>query len=320
MKIIKAITWIIAIAVLVLAVLFFALKVGDTDQEAMEAKYGEAPLLRTDSGIHYRDKGNRNGTTLLLLHGSNSSLHTWERLIDELASHFRLVSFDQHGHGLTGQHPNNDYSAAARVAAGVEVLNHLGIENAVWVGNSMGGSIAWRAALLAPDQVSGLVLINASGAQTDEKIEPYIGAKIARTWIGKAILPQITPRFMISASLKQSIADENQITDELIDRYWELVRYPGNRVAMVDGINTGRETELWNQANRIRDNTLIIWGEQDGVIPVSHGRAFDETIPKSSLVVFPDAAHLPMEEIPNKVAGAIKAWNRDDTRRRVWRR
>lgn len=309
----KLIKW--ALVVLAaLGVLFFIAKVPDTDPALMEAKYGGGDVLRTTkTGMRYRDEGNPSGTVLLLLHGSNSSLQTWEPLVANLKDEFRLVSLDQHGHGLTGPHPTHDYGAQARVDAGVELLDELNIQSAIWVGNSMGGGIAWRAALLAPTRVSGLILIDPSGAQTDEPVTPYLGARLAQTWLGKTILPHITPRFLVAKSLKQSVADPEFASPEMIDRYWEMLRYPGNREAMALAMSQPRESKLWFDIDQIELPTLILWGEQDQVIPVSHAQAFADRMERAEVIVYPHAGHLPMEEIPQEVANDIRAWLTRDT-------
>jgi pimeloyl-ACP methyl ester carboxylesterase len=188
------------------------------------------------------------------------------------------------------------------------VLDELGIEQAIWEGNSMGGGVSWRAAMLAPDRVSGLVLIDPSGAQTGEKIKPYIGARIASTWVGQKVLPVITPRFIVARSLRETVAEAATMTEPMIDRYWEMVRYPGNRAAMAAAMTQERESDLWNTIDTINVPTLILWGELDNVIPVSHGAAFAERISGSQLITYPQAGHLPMEEIPTIVANDIRTW------------
>ena len=299
---------ILGVLVLVL-VAFWIAKVPDTDAGVMAEKYGHNPLLRTSqTGIRYRDQGNPNGAVLLLLHGSNASLETWEPIIDNLKDEFRLISIDQHGHGLTGPHPESDYSSAARVAAGVEVLDHLNIQSAIWAGNSMGGGIAWRAALMAPARVSGLILIDPSGAQTDQPVTPYLGAQLARTKLGQLILPSITPRALVKKSLLQSVADPEFVTPEMVDRYWEMLRYPGNRNAMAKAMTLTRESALWAQLSQVSLPSLILWGEQDHIIPVSHAKAFERQLERAEVVIYPDAGHLPMEEIPEQVANDIRAW------------
>ena len=155
----------------------------------------------------------------------------------------------------------------------------------------MGGGTAWRAALLQPERVAGLLLLNASGAQGGEPVTPFIGARIASTWLGQKLLPRLSPRFLISASLEDSIADSDLINAQMIDRYWHLVRYPGNRQAKADAIAQGQETRLWQQIGQIKVPSLIVWGQLDGVIPVSNAALFDSALPESKLVIYDDIGH-----------------------------
>ena len=180
---------------------------------------------------------------------------------------------------------------------------------AYWVGNSMGGWLSWRAGLAVPDRVSGLVLIDASGAQTDEKIKPYLGARLARSSIGQLLLPEITPKFLVRSSLEENFAQPERLTEELVTRYWELLRFPGNRhgIGCTRG-KTAREPEKWAEVGNLKMPVLLLWGEQDKVIPVSHAKAFEAAIPGSKLIIYKDAGHLPMEETPDQVARDIGTW------------
>ena len=63
--------------------------------------------------VHYRDQGNPDGVPVVLIHGTAASLHTWEPLVEELGSDYRLITLTLPGHGLTGPHPEDDYSYAA---------------------------------------------------------------------------------------------------------------------------------------------------------------------------------------------------------------
>ncbi|WP_422343149.1 alpha/beta fold hydrolase [Parasphingorhabdus sp.] len=298
--------------IVILVAAFFIFRTPDTDRTEMIAKYSNEASQFLDDGlggkIHYRDEGNKNGPAILLIHGSNSLLQTWEPVVDRLGDKYRLISLDLYGHGLTGPHPNDDYSADAYIAAAVKVLDTVDVERAYWVGNSMGGWLSWRAGLAVPDRVSGLVLIDASGAQTDEKIKPYLGARLARSSIGQLLLPEITPKFLVRSSLEENFAQPERLTDELVTRYWELLRFPGNRQGSVTRGKTAREPEKWAEIGGLNMPVLLLWGEQDKVIPVSHAKAFEEAIPGSKLIIYRDAGHLPMEETPDQVARDIGTW------------
>lgn len=302
---------ILLLAVL-LGALFFFFRTPDTDRAEMIAKYSNENSQFVDDGvggkIHYRDEGNKNGPAILLIHGSSSLLQTWEPLVELLGDRYRMISLDLQGHGLTGPRVDNDYSANAYISSALKVLDETGVESAYWIGNSMGGWVSWRAGLAVPNRVKGVVLIDASGAQTGEEIKPYLGARLARSTIGKWLLPQITPKFLVRSSLEENFARPERLTDELVTRYWELLRFPGNRAATLERGNTPREPEKWEDIGTLKMPVLLLWGQQDKVIPPSHGQAFEAAIPGAKLIVYEDAGHLPMEETPEQVARDIGSW------------
>ena len=307
----KTIRIILGLLVL-LGVAFLIFRTPDTDRTAMIVRYGNEASRFLDDGqgakIHYRDEGNKDGRAILLIHGSNSMLQTWEPLVALLGDRYRLISLDLYGHGLTGPNPTGSYDADTNIAAAVRVLDTVGVDKAYWVGNSMGGWLTWRAGLSVPERVAGLVLIDASGAQVEQKGELYLGARLARSSIGQILLPEITPRFLIKSSLEENFAQPERLTEALVDRYWELLRFPGNRQASLDRARTPREPEKWAQVGTLKMPVLLLWGEQDKVIPLSHARAFAAAMPGSTLIAYADAGHLPMEETPEQVARDIDRW------------
>ncbi len=303
---------ILLLLIVLLGVAFLIFRTPDTDRAEMIAKYSNDSSRFLDDGhggtIHYRDQGNKDGPAILLIHGSNSMLQTWEPLVKLLGDKYHLISLDLYGHGLTGPNPVGAYDAESNIAEAVKVLDAVGVDKAYWVGNSMGGWLTWRAGLSVPERVSGLVLIDASGAQVDQKAKPYLGARLAQSWLGQKLLPEITPRFLVKSSLEETVARPDQLTEPLVDRYWELLRFPGNRQAAADRAKTPREPEKWAEVGRLEMPVLLLWGEQDKVIPLSHARAFHAAIPGSQLVTYADAGHLPMEETPRQVARDIDSW------------
>ncbi|WP_417622073.1 alpha/beta fold hydrolase [Parasphingorhabdus sp.] len=308
----KKIIRIILLLLVIMGAAFFIFRTPDTDRAEMMAKYANEASQFLDDGhgakIHYRDEGNRDGPALLLVHGSNSMLQTWEPLVALLGDRYRLISLDLYGNGLTGPHSAGSYDADTNIAAAVKVLDAAGVDKAYWVGNSMGGWLSWRAGLAVPERVAGLVLIDASGAQVEEKGKLYLGARLAQSAIGQMLLPEITPRALVKSSLEDSYAQPERLTDEQVDRYWELLRFPGNRQASVARGKTSRQPEKWAEVKNLEMPVLLLWGEQDKVIPVSHARAFATAIPGSELITYADAGHIPMEETPEQVARDIDAW------------
>ena len=296
----------------VLVVLFFVFRTPDTDAEAMRAKYGGEPSQFVTIGdgteIHLRDEGPRDGLPIILLHGSNADLHTWEPWAEGLKEQYRVIRFDQIGHGLTGPDPNDDYSLASFVADIDEVANALKLDRFVLAGNSMGGSHTVGYALEHPERLLGMVLVDAGGAPVKDDSPGNIGFTIARTPVVNQLMRHITPRSLIEQSLRQSVSKEAIVTEAMVDRYWELLRYPGNRGASI--IRFSRDWTGFDetQVSSITVPALIIWGEEDGLIPAFAGEWYDEKLPVSELVVYPGIGHLPQEEAPEASIADLKDW------------
>jgi pimeloyl-ACP methyl ester carboxylesterase len=299
---------------IVLGVGFLFLRTPDTDIEKMKAKYGGELAHYTDQNglaVHYRDQGNPDGQPILFIHGSNASLHTWEQLIAGMPKNYRLISLDLPGHGLTGPHPQDDYSAEAMFEAVEAVASELNLDDQqlILVGNSMGGWVSWRYALDHPDRVKAMVLIDAAGAPTTTKPPLNLGFKLMRNPLIRPLTTYITPRSIIKKSLQQTIDDDALVTEEMVDRYWELLRYPGNRHATGLRAIQSRETEQYGKRlNEIATPSLILWGETDQLIYVSSAHIFNETLQDSSLIIYPDIGHIPMEENAADVARDIIAF------------
>lgn len=287
----------------------------DTDPVKMQAKYGGdlAHFAEGPDGmrVHYRDQGAREGTPVIFIHGSSAQLQTWAPVISRLEDKtYRLISYDQPGHGLTGPHPDDDYSFAGMAQALDAVMAATGVQKTVLVGNSMGGWVAWRYAMAHPNRVSALVLIDAAGAPLPPDAQPELplGFKLQESAIGRFLGQHFTPRGLVEKSLKQTVYDPSIVTDEMIDRYWELVRYPGNRRATALRALADREPEKAARMPEITVPTLILWGEEDKLIPVAAAHEFDNRLPNSFLLVYKNVGHIPMEEVPANVAEDIDAF------------
>ena len=228
--------------VLVLLLAFLALRTPDTDPAEMRAKYGAAPSQFVDMGdgltVHLRDEGPRDAPVIMVLHGSNDDLHTWDQWADALKRHFRVVRFDTLGHGLTGASPDGDYSAPAMAALVGRVADKLDIARFTLAGNSMGGAVAAQYAMVHPDRLTGLILVDAGGAPKKGNERGNIGFKLAAMPGVNVLAESITPRFLIERSLRQSDAVETAVTPQVVDRFWEMLRSPGTRAATIDGRKT----------------------------------------------------------------------------------
>jgi pimeloyl-ACP methyl ester carboxylesterase len=315
--------WLTAIIVVALIAGFALGYTPDTDPAAMKAKYATAASqfipLEPGLTVHMRDEGNREGRALVLIHGSNSSLQTWEPWVKRLGAKYRIVTLDLPGHGMTGPHPGGVYDYPVFVNVVDRIAVKLGLQHFVIGGNSMGGGVTWMYALAHPEKVDGLILVDAAGAPEWQARKVPIGFKLARMPIIKNLAEVITPRSMFASSLKTSVYDPKFVTDAMVDRFWELNRFPGNRRATLQRFSMVHNNHPASKEvlSAIKVPVLILWGEEDNLIPVASARWFAGALPGSKLVIYPKTGHLPMEEMPDQSAAEVDAFvgNLDSARK-----
>jgi pimeloyl-ACP methyl ester carboxylesterase len=235
---------------------------------------------------------------ILLIHGLGVSLEAWECNLDALARGHRAVALDVVGFGKTDKpvhQVTRDYFAD--FIAGF--MDAIGVSNVVLVGNSMGGMIAIMTALKYPDRVAGLVLVNSAG----------FGRELAWWLRLRSTLPLteiVRPSMRLYRNaVRQLVCDPRVVNDELIRVFLEMAREPGaadaSRRVLKSGVDwRGVKPMVLDQvreaARAIRAPTLIIWGNQDRVLPVEHARTAQQQMPHARLHLFDQCGHVPMIE------------------------
>ena len=245
--------------------------------------------------------------TIVLLHGTSASLHTWEGWTKALSSQYCVVSMDLPGFGLTGPYTDQStqYSSENYAAFVIEVLNHLNLDRVTLAGNSLGGKVAWRTAALYPERVGRLILVDAVGYPATPKHIP-IGFKLARYPAMSPILNRILPRSVVKKSVLSVYADDSKVDDSLVDRYYELTLRQGNRQALSRRLNETDDESEQAQIKQLDLPTLILWGAKDDLIPVENAALFHRDIRGSQLKVFDDLGHVPHEEDPRATAIVVR--------------
>lgn len=258
--------------------------------------------------VHYRDEGNsQDSIPIVLIHGTSSSLLTWDSVVDNLKEKHRIIRMDIPAFGLTGPNPTKDYSFDYYTRFIDSFLLKLAVKKCIVIGNSLGGGIAWHYALAYPQKVAKLVLVDASGFSSLTKSKGAIGFKIAQTPVLNQIVKFVTPRFLVRKSLEDVYADDSRISDSLVDIYFKMTLREGNRSALIDRMRAGFQIESEKIAT-IKTPTLIIWGEQDQLIPVAHAYQFQKAIPNSQLSIFKSVGHVPMEESPKQFSNVLNQY------------
>ena len=270
----------------------------DRSVQQLSARWAPAPsqfLPVLGMQVHLRDEGPRGDPLpIVLLHGTSASLHTWDAWTQALTDQRRVIRFDLPAFGLTGPHPDNDYSIAAYVRFVVAVLDQMGVQQFVLAGNSLGGQIAWGTAVARPLRVKKLVLIDSAGYPLQSTSVP-LGFTIARTPGLRVVMEYVLPRGVVQSSVRNVYGDPAKVTADLVDRYYELTLRAGNRQALayrMDQLHSGDEAAL----KGLKVPTLVMWGAKDRLIPPDTAQRFLADIAGAQMVIFDDLGHVPHEE------------------------
>lgn len=288
----------------------------DLPVEELRDRWATPPSQFIEVGgmqVHVRDEGPRDDPVpLVLLHGTSSSLHTWDGWSEALKPARRVIRFDLPGFGLTGPSPDNDYRMQTYSQFVINMLDTLQIEQAVLAGNSLGGHIAWLTALEYPDRVQSLVLVDAAGYPfTGRKIP--LGFKIALIPVVNRLARNVLPRSLVETSVRQVYGDPDKVTGELIDRYFAMTVRDGNRHALVERFRQVSGAEQSERIAELQQPALIIWGGRDQLIPPEHARHFHQDIQASRMAIFDDLGHVPHEESPQRTVEAVMAFLNPDS-------
>lgn len=287
----------------------------DLPREELVAAYttpaSQFITLPDGASAHVRDEGNKAGPALVLVHGSNSSLQTWEPWVKLLGGQYRIISLDLPGHGLTGAVPNGDYSRDGMVAFVHEITQKLGLTRYAIAGNSMGGGVAAEYAELYPNELTGLILVDAAGIpRTQGQGDKMpLAFQIARIPVLNKAMRWILPHKIVEEGVRKTFVDQSKVTPEMVKRYEDLNLCCGNREAT--GIRftlPSNDVQVAERLGEIRVPTLILWGDKDGLIPVIYANEYAKRINGSKLIIYPNVGHIPMEEVAEQSAQDVRAF------------
>lgn len=248
--------------------------------------------------IRYIEKGSGD-KNVLLIHGFAANTYTWRYIIDPLAkAGYHVWAIDLLGFGESDKPETAEYGLELYLDQILTFMNSKGISKASLIGNSMGGGVAATFTLRNEKRVNSLILIDAMGYPMEL---PFV---LDASRLAPSIVKPFLSRFIIDASLKHIVYDKNSVTDQQVDAYWVPMTKPGGKEAFLKLLQTfDNETlkKLSLEFKHIKVPTLIIWGDADPLIPVSHAHKFKNDIPNSQLQIIERTGHIPQEEKPEIV-------------------
>jgi 3-oxoadipate enol-lactonase len=233
------------------------------------------------------------GPAIIFIHGFTTTSGFWRNQVDLLAQDHKVVCFDLRGHGDSAKPHGVPYTIEAFSDDLVQLMDRLGIDEAVLVGLSMGGSIVMRTALDHPDLVKALVLVDTSAAGVGEAIQSSrVLSQIDTLGVETASAEVIEHSF--AASTDRSIVDwaKNEVTKAPVHVAKEAIVSLGT-------------FDVRDELEKIGCPTIIIVGEEDKITPVSLSERLNKGIARSKLVIIKGSNHFPMLEQPAAFHEAI---------------
>lgn len=274
-----------------------------------------------DFDVHYLTAEDPRATTVsaeppvVLLHGFGAwSDVIWRETLLALAPTHRTLAPDMIGFGLSTK-PKVDHFAEddplgnpVKDLAGF--LDAAHIPRATLVGHSFGGGVALRFALEHPERVHKLVLVDSMGlGRTIHNVYkaiamPWLGTQLARPHRGR-----------IKRMWHMAVHDAKLVTDAIVERNFELLSAPGAADVFATarlGVDLiGQRLVLRDRLYELKTKTLVVWGEDDQIFPVRHGKRAAKIIPDARLVVFEHCGHVPPFECPKAFTDALLSFLTD---------
>jgi len=259
--------------------------------------------------VAYQDAGSGD-EVLLLIHGMAGSSETWRAVIPQLSTKYRVVAPDLLGHGQSAK-PRSDYSLGAFAVSLRDLLDELGISRATVVGQSLGGGVAMQFAYQHRDYCQRLVLISSGG------LGPEVGwtLRLLSAPGAELLLPVIAPPPVVNVGNKlrswfSGSGFQSPRGGEMWSAYSSLAD-PQTRQAFLRTLRSvvdyrGQSVSALNRLHLTSDlPTMVIWGDQDRIIPIEHAYAVHAVRPDCRLEVLDGVGHFHHVERPGDVAALL---------------
>src|SRR5271165_7152023 len=250
----------------------------------------EQTVMVFGQSIHYSEAGQ--GPTVILLHGLGANAGIWVANIGPLSAHYHVIALDQIGFGHSDK-PLIDYKIATFVDFLYGFMQSQRIVKATLVGNSLGGWIALDFALQHPEMVEKLVLVDAGGLSF-ESAPPTINLNPASLDDTKKVLAVV----FYNQAMVTDLAVAAVFSRHLKDNDGYTIR------RTMDGIITTNQRED-TKLSSVHTPTLVVWGANDALLPLSMGERFHSGISGSKLVAIKECGHVPQLEKPEEFNRAL---------------
>jgi pimeloyl-ACP methyl ester carboxylesterase len=263
--------------------------------------------------VHHEVHGQDDAPTLLLSHHFYGSTRVWDRFTPLLADQHQVVTWDRPGFGLT-ERPTRDrfpgfnpYTRGGAARLGWGLLDELGVERAILVGSSAGGTNVLEMYAMAPERVRALVLL--APAITGDVGAPPPLRDLLRSEIGLRLGPRLVERFVTEVTRERSTrawADPSRAADEDVAPYRDLLRTEGWSRGLWEVMTAEGPPDLRAVLRSIQVPALVVTGSHDRTIAPRWGRWVAGNIPTGRFALLPDCGHVPHQERPTELAAIVR--------------
>ena len=258
--------------------------------------------------IHYKTYG-QGEPTFILLHGFGASVFSWREVVEPLAQHGTVIAYDRPAFGLTerpleweGESP---YGPQAQVDIVLGLMDELGVEKAILVGNSAGGTVSMQVALQHPERVEALILVDAAvyaGGGAPSWSRPILKTP-QMNHVGPLIARQLQAQGV--EFIKTAWHDPSKITQDIFDGYQKPLQTENWDKALWQLTVASEESGLVERLTEITIPTLVITGDDDRIVPTEQSLRLADELPNAELKVIAQSGHLPHEEKPVEFMQAV---------------
>lgn len=256
--------------------------------------------------LHTEIFGKEGDRVLVLLHGFGASGYSFSRLIPELSKHFRVYAIDLKGFGKSPKPKNSGYSVYDQAVLVDRFLKEHDLRNIILIGHSYGGGVALSLVLMDPKRVEKMVLIDS--ACYDQRL-PKLIRWLQIPLVGKIGFFIIPSSLEVKESYRYAFYDDSKIPEDIVKEYTKNLYLPNAKSVY---FKTTKELipedidKISKKYATIKIPTLLIWGENDIVIPKDKAYRLHKDLKNSKLVIIPKCGHIPHEEKPKEVLKVLK--------------
>jgi pimeloyl-ACP methyl ester carboxylesterase len=281
--------------------------VTDRETKSAEASHGSKIIELPDGDLNYKEAGDRDDPTIVLLHGFTASLNWWDRVAPELANRgLRVIRFDLLGHGGS-EKPRDGYAPDEQADLIGQALRKLDVRRATMVGHSMGGTVAIALAESERRLVRKVAVIGTPPRDGFADL-PFLG-RVAMWPVAGELVRRFAPDQAIKAGLDSAFADDVDVPDQFVDDLDEMT-YSAYDKSSSESKDFVEERPNSDRIKDARVPLLVIFGTEDEIVEPEAADRWKEDVPRARVVKLRGAGHSPHWENPRQVVQLLLDYTR----------